>query len=160
MKKSLIKTEEFLIWRFRMDRGDVKRFNHEEVTRGLTDRGPFTVNQVNVFTRGSFLCTGDGTRLVIREGEGGFESVPGAVSLRGLQFESLEDGSEYYCINPRGEPKYWNREVHLLEKNKFALVPGGHYLFDSGKPALVRGSWAELTIYYAERDTIVARMWK
>jgi hypothetical protein len=123
MKRKILKFDQFLVWIFQMDKGEVKNFTAQEITRGLKTYGDMTMNPISVFVKGSFVTHRDGMEpLFSHPGDGGARYVV-ANSLNGFALEALEDGSEYHCITPRDHvPQFWNRHVWKLDY-KFAAVP-------------------------------------
>lgn len=172
MKRRVIRFDQFLVWVFQMNKGDIKRFTAEEITRGLTTHGDKTMNSISVFTKGRFVTHRDGMPpLYSVPGSGGDRFVV-ANSLEGFALEALEDDSEYHCILPRDhEPRFWQRKVEKFEPgvypitkamipNRFVYVAAGEVIINhtkvvEGKIARVK-TLCDMTVL---DDAIIASMW-
>lgn len=163
MKKRALRFDRFLVFIFSFNKGERKNFSSQEITRGLTDRGPQTLSTIPVFTKGSFhaITPGLEPRLAL-PGAGGAETVAGDSTI-GHGVVALEDDSEYHCIVPREHtPKFWNRNLLVVEGgDSFYLLPGEYAYVASGKLAtvsekLIYNSDVHGRYYIAEEKTILA----
>lgn len=139
MKRKIIKSDQFLVWVFTMNNGEVKHFDPREITRGLTNYGPFTMNAISVFTKGKFATYRDGRDPYISEPGTRPARYVDADSLKGFKMEALEDGSEYHCILPRDKTaRFWNR--HLITNCDGIVIGEGDYVYDATNQRFFSGS--------------------
>lgn len=134
MKRRRLKFKDFHVFIFNMDRGERKALKPEEVNRGLTDFGPHTLYPISVFTKGHFVSIRPG-REPWHSGAGdGGQYYVDCDSLVGHALVATEDDSEYHCIVPIGEPKFWDRSVYSFSRGAWTVLYPGQYCYvASGK---------------------------
>jgi hypothetical protein len=169
MKRKVIKFDKFMVWVFTANKGETKKFQVDEINRGLNDHGPNTLYTISVYTKGSFKLHRPGeSDIIYKPGDGGARYAITS-NFGQLVLESLEDNSEYHCIVPLGDAKFWNRSVKLIEPG-IGLIDGGpeKYLYIANGELERNGcqyldrSLVEIktdAAFDVKKPTIVATLW-
>lgn len=169
MRRRVIKYEQFLVWVFFMDKGDVKTFSGNEITRNLDTFGDMTINSITVFIKGRFVTHLDGQPPRYSTPGMGGERFVVANSFKGFRLEALEDGCEYHCILPRDhKPRFWNRKVEIVNANWRHDIPANRYVYvASGHLKYANTHMTQYSLFHTKLDisaatlqeSIIATMW-
>jgi hypothetical protein len=175
IKRQLFRYPDFLVWVFQMNRGDVKTFAQEELTRNLDLPSDIVQHKnfnpvmplftIPIFTEGSFIIRRRGK-------EDWFALASQAFTYEYLDvhraedvaFIAREDSSEYHCLVPRSEPCFWKRKVSLVDAGPFPTEPDKYYYLAKGRaeefgPKTYRKASEQPIINFLE-PSIIASVWK
>ncbi len=178
IKKELVKFPDFLVWIFKMQKGDYKFLNHVEATRNLElpkHLNPIDENKpihplypIGIFVKGSFLLQRESkTRTVYAGSQETFEYID-VQNGDNVSIMALEDDSEYHCLTPRCEiPKFFQRKIMTLEPGtytwddkKWLYIAKGHIVFegkDCKNRSLIKSTKG---IFDVKSLSIVAEVWE
>lgn len=162
MKRTLLKHDRFLVWKFVMNAGEKKVMKPGEVNRGLTNYGPLTLNTISIFVRGSFVTLRDGRKPYHHPAGTGGATHLEADSFRGHALQALEDDSEFHCIVPRDEtPTFWERTVFKPDPSERVYAWPGRletWLYDSktGLYPTTPEAWYEGNGHIPSEDSVIA----